>query len=328
VKSDWEVTASALAMRVDAGRAAAAGVSDSEVASSLNRFLLGQPVTSMRDGDELIPVMLRGPRELRRSAAALPGIQLGDTSDRVTLGQVADFELRNEYSSVAREDMVRTATVTARNVVFTPEDIIPHLSSKLNDIEQRLPPGHHLEVDGIVMESQEGQAALQANLPLCLVLMFLLLVAQFNSVKKSVLVFLTMPLIVIGAAIGLHVLRAEFGFMVILGLYSLAGIIVNNAIVLIDRIDIVRAEGGYFTDAVVAASKTRLRPIVMTTVTTVLGLMPLILNVDPLFYGMAATMAFGLMVGTVITLGFVPVVYSLMFSRGARSSVPARPGAT
>ena len=125
---------------------------------------------------------------------------------------------------------------------------------------------------------------------------------------------MTIPLLLVGAVLGLYAMSANFGFMVILGLYSLAGIIINNAIVLIDRIDIERGqEGADGYEAIISASVRRLRPIIMTTVTTILGLLPLILARDPLFYGMASVIAFGLLVGTILTLGVVPVLYRVFF---------------
>ena len=113
--------------------------------------------------------------------------------------------------------------------------------------------------------------------------------------------------------IGLLVMDAVFGFMVILGLLSLAGIIINNGIVLLDRVDSERAAGRDAYDAIVTAALSRFRPILMTTMTTVLGLLPLIISADPLFYGLACVIAFGLAVGTVLTLGVVPVFYALFF---------------
>jgi len=155
---------------------------------------------------------------------------------------------------------------------------------------------------------------LQANAPMCFIAIFVLLVALFNSVARPVLIFTTAPLVIIGAAAGIFIMNATFGFMEILGLYALAGIIMNNAIVLIDRCDIERAvpEQSDF-DAVINASVRRLRPILMTTATTILGLMPLIISRDALFYGMSSVIAFGLGVGTILTLGVTPVLYSLFF---------------
>ena len=141
----------------------------------------------------------------------------------------------------------------------------------------------------------------------------ILLVIQFNSYRKTAVIALTIPLSFIGAVIGLLVMGAPFGFMVILGLYSLAGIIVNNAIVLIDRIKIITDEGRSEYDAVIEACMTRLRPITMTTITTVAGLLPLILSKDPLFYGMANVLAFGLGIGTILTLCVVPSLYCAFY---------------
>ncbi|HSH49174.1 MAG TPA: efflux RND transporter permease subunit, partial [Halomonas sp.] len=182
---------------------------------------------------------------------------------------------------------------------------------------------HWIEFDGVVKDSAEGQAALQANLPLCIGLIFVLLVAQFNSYKRPLLIVITIPLIVVGVALGLLIARADFGFMVLLGIYSLAGIIINNAIVLIDRIDIERREiPNSDLDAIVRAASRRLRPILMSAITTVLGFLPLIIGRDPLFYGMAAAMAAGLFLGTVMSLGVVPVLYSYFFGIDTRRPTP------
>ena len=141
----------------------------------------------------------------------------------------------------------------------------------------------------------------------------ILLVWQFRSYRRTAIILLTIPLVLVGATGGLFLFQAKFGFMVILGLFSLAGIIINNAIVLIDRIEEERGQGSPVDKAVVDAATARFRPILITTLTTVLGLVPLIWSHDPLFYAMASAMAVGLAVGTVLTLGVVPVLYSLLF---------------
>ena len=145
-----------------------------------------------------------------------------------------------------------------------------------------------------------------------------------EACRRAGIILLTIPLSLIGAAIGLHVMRADFGFMVILGLFALFGIIINNAIVLVDRIDIERdisakANDGEedLTAAIIAASLRRFRPILMTTITTIFGLLPLVIARDVLFYGMASAIAFGLLVGTILTLGVVPVLYASLFGAGA-----------
>lgn len=151
----------------------------------------------------------------------------------------------------------------------------------------------------------------------------MLLVGQFNSFRKGGIILATIPLILIGGTIGLIVMNAPYGFMVLLGFFSLAGILINNGIVLVDRIQTEEKAGRDPLEAVVTACLARLRPIVMTTLTTVLGLIPLILFGGALFYGMASVIAFGLVLATVITLGFVPVMYTLLFGISTRQAVAA-----
>lgn len=236
------------------------------------------------------------------------------------LNQVAEVRLDSGYYRIDRENLVRTITVEGRNRHYTAEDMVPRVEPALRELEATLPPGHWIEFDGVVAESREGQAALQANLPLCLGLIFILLVGQFNSFKRPLVIVATIPLVIVGVALGLLATRANFGFMVLLGIYSLAGIIINNAIVLIDRIDIERADPTLSgRDAVIKAATRRLRPILMSAITTILGFLPLILGRDPLFYGMAAAMAFGLGIGTLMSLGVVPVLYTLFFGIATRA---------
>ena len=140
-----------------------------------------------------------------------------------------------------------------------------------------------------------------------------LLVGQFNSFRKGGIIVATIPLILIGGTVGLIVMGAPYGFMVLLGFFSLAGILINNGIVLIDRIQTEEAAGRQPLDAVVPACLAQLRPILTATLTTVLGLVPLILFGGALFYGMASVIAFGLVVATIFTLSFVPALYTLLF---------------
>jgi multidrug efflux pump len=150
-------------------------------------------------------------------------------------------------------------------------------------------------------------------LPHCGFLIVVLLIWQFNSFRRPFMIIFTLPLAFTGAFVGLLGFRAPFDFFGILGLLSLAGIIINNGIVLIDRIDIERNAGRDPYDAVVEATVSRFRPICMTTITTILGVMPLIISHDPVFYSLAIIIAAGLGFGTVLTLGVVPVLYSVLF---------------
>ena len=292
----------------------APGSPSDAIARTLSGYFSGRRVSQYREGDDIFPIVARARGEERADLDRVRslGVFASDGST-VPLFQVADFRIVSDYAVIQREDMTRTVTVEARPLGVSPEDMVPRIQGQIDQLSDSLAPGHSFEYDGIITDSAEGQAALAANVPLCLAVIVFLLVVQFNSFKRPIIILVTIPLIVAGAALGLNIMRADFGFMVILGLYSLAGIVINNAIVLIDRIDIEQRENpDDKSGAIVSASVRRLRPIIMTTVTTILGLLPLILARDPLFYGMSCVMAFGLAVGTVMTLGITPVLYSMM----------------
>lgn len=318
IRHSWEARIPSLAVEVDQAKARSAGLTSQDIARSLAGAIDGYHLSQFRDGDKIIPIMMRYAEAGRASVERLKSLTvypLSSPGAGVPLAQVADLKLASGYFRIDREDMVRTLTVEGRNLYFTAENMVARVSPALDDLEQRLPPGHWIEFDGVVKDSAEGQAALQANLPLCIGLIFVLLVAQFNSYKRPLLIIITIPLVIVGVALGLLIARADFGFMVLLGIYSLAGIIINNAIVLIDRIDIERRETpDSDLDAIIRAASRRLRPILMSAITTVLGFLPLIIGHDPLFYGMAAAMAAGLAVGTLMSLGVVPVLYSYFFA--------------
>ncbi|WP_431025268.1 efflux RND transporter permease subunit [Halomonas sp. H5] len=324
VRQSWEARIPSLRIAVDQTQARNAGITSEDIAQSLAGAIDGYRLSHYREGDDIIPVMLRYADQQRHSLerlASLTVYPLGEPGPGVPLNQVAEIRLDNGYYRIDRENLVRTITVEGRHDTLTAEDMVPRLEPALRELEAGLPPGHWIEFDGVVTESAEGQAALQANLPLCIGLIFVLLVAQFNSFKRPLVIIATIPLVIVGVALGLLASRADFGFMVLLGIYSLAGIIINNAIVLIDRIDIERQNpllSG--RDAVIRASARRLRPILMSAITTILGFLPLVLGRDPLFYGMAAAMAFGLGVGTIMSLGMVPVLYTLFFGIDTRKT--------
>lgn len=316
IKNDWENKITQVDVHIDQARAKRAGVTSADVARSLETFFSGNTVSEFREGDDLIPIIIRGQSENRDDISRIYGINVyaNERNVNVPLEQVADIAFSPQYARIARENLFRTVTVEAKNLYMTAEDMVPILQPEFDKIRAKLPPAHSIEFDGVVKDSKESQASLNANLPLCLAVVMFILIAQFNSLRRASIVILTVPLILIGAVIGLLTVQANFGFMVILGLYALAGIIVNNAIVLIDRVDIERQENDQQYDALVEACLRRLRPIVMSTVTTILGLLPLIISQDALFFGMASALAFGLAIGTLLTLGVVPVLYSLFFN--------------
>ncbi len=315
IRSNWETRIVKIAVKVDQQRARRAGVTSDDIAASISGGFDGMHVTEFREGDNVIPVIFRASSGERFNMDRVRTLNVYSSSRQtnVPLFQIADFAPVNQFSKIERENMFRTITVEAKSLVMTAEDLKTVVDPMLQELNASLPPAHHVEYDGVIADSADAQQALSSNVPMVIGIIILLLVAQFNSYRKPAIIVLTIPLMMIGASIGLLVTGSFFGFMVMLGLYSLAGIIINNAIVLIDRIEIEEATGKTPYDAVINACIMRLRPIVMTTITTVLGLLPLILSRDPLFYGMSNAMAFGLAVGTVLTLGVVPVLYGIFY---------------
>ena len=206
---------------------------------------------------------------------------------------------RNSSTAISR---------TARGISVTPcaDAVEPQIDAVVSELGQ----GFRWEWGGETESQTDAQAALFAFVPLCLLGVLICLVGQFNSVRKPIVILLTVPLAFTGVAIGLLVGNAYNSFMALLGMLSLVGIVVNNAIVMLEQIDIERREGREHYDAIVMACLARMRPILMTALTTILGMMPIILSRDPLFYDMAITIAFGLAFATVLTLGLAPVLYA------------------
>lgn len=322
VFQDWENPMPKLVVEIDQARARRAGVSSASVASALSAYFSGIGVSEYREGDDTFPIVLRAMSDERKTVERLRNLSVRTTSGEiVALEQVAGIGFDTDLAVVQRENLTRTITVEGRPLEMSPEDMAVIVAPRLEELQATLPAGHTVEFDGVVIDSVEGRSALLSNMPLCLALVLLLLVGQFNSLKRPLIILTTIPLLISGVALGLHLMHANFSFMVLLGVFALAGIIINNAIVLIDRIDIERAADDQDDfEAIINASTRRLRPIVMTTVTTVLGLLPLIIGHDALFYGMASIMASGLAVGTIMTLGVTPALYAVVFGLRAASS--------
>jgi len=315
IRTDWENRIIKLQVKVDQHRARRAGITSADIASALQGFFTGEVVTKYRESDDIIPVVLRAKDYERFNLDRLRTVSVfsNTSSLAIPLFQVADFVPINQYAKIQREDMFSTITVEASNTQMTAQDLQLIIDEKIQALKGDLPVNHRIEYDGVIEESAEAQQALGESMPMVIGLVLILLVIQFNSYRRALIIVLTIPLSIIGAVAGLLIMQAPFGFMVTLGIYSLAGIIINNGIVLIDRIDIERAEGVSDYQAIINSCLTRLRPIAMTTVTTIMGLFPLMMNSESMFFGMATVLAFGLGVGTILTLGVVPVLYASFF---------------
>ena len=237
------------------------------------------------------------------------------TGASVPLKQVANVELTFEPGIIERRDRDRTLSL---NVQLRPEataaEVAAVLVPWLEEAAADWPAGHSFEIGGETEESGDANASIAAELPMAGMLILLLLVWQFNSLRRPVIILATIPLGLVGVTFGLLVANSSFGFFTILGLISLSGIIINNAIVLLDRIAIeIRDFGRTEADAIMTACQQRMRPILLTTATTVLGMTPLLWGGTAMFKPMAITIIFGLAFATALTLLVVPVMYAMFF---------------
>ncbi|MEM7283297.1 MAG: efflux RND transporter permease subunit, partial [Pseudomonadota bacterium] len=292
------------------------GVSSDDVAYSLEASLSGIEMTQYREDDSLIPVTLRTVEADRESIQKLDGMTVyaQSSGQTVPLRQVADVRLTFEPGKIERRDRERTLTLQAQlDPATSAAEVNTVLIPQLEALADTWPKGYGFELGGESESSGDANAAIADKLPLALMSILLLLVIQFNSLRRPVIVLTTIPLGLIGVTIGLLLANSAFGFFTILGIISLAGIIINNAIVLLDRIKIQLADGDEHHQAIVNACIQRLRPIMLTTGTTVLGMMPLWWGGTAMFRPMAVTIIFGLLFATLLTLLVVPVMYSAFF---------------
>jgi multidrug efflux pump subunit AcrB len=312
IKQDWNNRVFTAMIDVDQNRARRAGVTSQDVADTLQFFIDGTTTTDYHQGNVQIPIVGRGVKAERDSPDSLPTLGIYSASgDSVPLNQVADLYFRGELDRIVRYNQERTITVSAKNQVLKASEIFAALKPTLD--EMKFPKNHYWAMGGELEDSATAMKSLVKWMLPCLAGIVFLLVWQFNSIRRAAIIILTMPLVLVGSVVGLLVMQADFGFMVILGLLALAGSIVNNGIVMIDKIEENRRDGQTPYDAVVNSALSRFRPILLSVATTMLGFTPLIINKDPLFYGMACIMFFGLGIGSAFTLNYVPALYSLFF---------------
>ena len=313
VEQDWENSVLKVNVVVDQNRARRAGVTSRDIASTLNTFVSGGAITDYREGDAVIPIVLRGSEDERNQLATLLALNVysSATGESVPLVQIADIQSRWEPYRVNRRNLERTVTVSAKHLHIGARPTLRR--DQAGDRHARSATGRTIGRSAASWRTRRRRGnGCSPTFPLPAFSSLLLLVWQFNSFRRAGIIMLTIPMAFLGAVIGLLVMGAPFGFMSLLGLLSLAGIITNNGIIMIDSTETSRRAGQTPYDAIISAALSRFQPIVMTTITTILGLLPLIVWHDPLFYSMAIVISFGVALGTVLTLGVVPVLYSLL----------------
>jgi multidrug efflux pump subunit AcrB len=324
VNFDWIEPARQVRIRVDQDEARSLGLSSQAVAAVLNTVISGNSVTQVRDDIYLVDVVVRANDEQRVSLTNLRTLQVPLPSGRtVPLNQFATFEYQQEYPLVWRRDRIPTLTVQADVMQGNlPETVIDALAPAVDTLAKSLPRAYHIVVGGTVEESQNSQASVIAVVPVMLLLMFTILMAQLQSFQRLFLVLSVAPLGLIGVVAALVLSRKPLGFVAILGILALIGMITKNAVILIGQIEAERARGKDVWRAAIDASSSRFRPIMLTAVSTVLGMIPIAPTV---FWGpMAFAIMGGLLVATILTLVFLPTLYVTWFRGNEQSKDPGR----
>ena len=289
-----------------------AGVERPDVATSMRGGFEGEPIAVFRDDDLLLPIIIRAEEAERTDVTSMNNLQVWSPAARraIPLRQVvSDFESRLRDPIIQRLNRKSTMTVHADPASGVASAVFTRIRPQVEALE--LPTGYELEWWGEYRDSARGRAGIAASLPAFLLAMVLIVIALFNSLRQPLVIWLTVPLALIGVTLGLLVTNQPFGFMATLGFLSLSGMLIKNAIVLIDEMEIQKSQGAAPYDAVVNAGVSRLRPVAMAALTTVLGMVPLL--GDAFFVSMAVTIIFGLLVATVLTMIVVPVLYTVFF---------------
>jgi multidrug efflux pump subunit AcrB len=322
VNFDWMEPAREVRIRIDQDEARLLGLSSQALASVLNTVMSGASITQVRDDIYLVDVIVRATDEQRVSLATLPTLQVPLPNGRtVPLSQFATFEYEQDYPLIWRRDRDPTLTVQADVARGTlPATVVEELSPEVDALAKSLPPSYSIAAGGTVEESAKSQASVVAMVPIMLLTMLTILMIELRSFQRLFLVLTVGPLGLIGVVAALLLSGKPLGFVAILGVLALLGIITKNAVILIGQIEAERSQGKEVWRAVVDASGARFRPIMLTAVSTVLGLIPIAPTV---FWGpMAFAIMGGLLVATVLTLVFLPTLYLTWF-RGKEEQLSA-----
>lgn len=317
IGDNWGARTKKLVVKIDQPRARRAGLTSQDVAVSLQTGLSGFETTQYREDDEIIPVTLRSVDADRQDVGKLESLNIFSqvTGQTVPLKQVADIEVVWQPAKILRRNRLKQVIVSAGILPnATAIAVFEAVRPWLDEQSTKWPVGYGYEFGGEWEASVEGNQSIGEKVPIAGLIIILLLVGQFNSLRRPAIILMTIPLGMVGVVIGLIVARSYMGFITFLGVIALAGIVINNAIVLIDRIKIEIDDNGLSPpNAIVEAARRRFRPILLTTCTTIGGMLPLWYGGGPMFEPMAVAIIFGLLFATLLTLVFVPVMYALLF---------------
>lgn len=311
-QTDWRGMVKTLRPVLAEAQARNAGIGRPAVAKLLQESFDGTMVGLFREGEDLLPIFSRPPDRERSDVAEIRNLQIWSprAGRNIPLGQIIEGqETAFENSIIMRKNRSRTITVKCNPRTGNASTALARVKEKIESIE--MPDGYRMEWGGELENSADAQGALAKTIPLFIFLMILVVIFLFNAFRQPLIIWLCVPLAIVGVTAGLLISGQPFGFMSLLGLLSLIGMLIKNAIVLIDEIDLEIREGKAPYDAIVDSGVSRLRPVMMAAATTVLGMIPLLF--DAFFVAMAVTIMAGLTFASILTLLVVPVLYSLFF---------------
>ena len=313
VHLDWNELAKVVRLEIDQNKARLIGVASQDLSNVLNSILTGFSITQYRERDKLIEVLARAEGAERRSLEDLSSINVPTQSGRwIPLSQIATVKYDFEEGLIWRRN--REPTITVQGDLIGPVQapvVSKQIDPQLDAIRAKLPPGYRIEMGGAIEESARGQASVNAVMPIMLLTVVTLLMLHLQSVQKTILVLLTAPLGLIGVTLFLLVFRVPFGFVAMLGVIALSGMIMRNSIILVDQIDQDLRAGHSPWEAVIESTVRRFRPILLTAAAAILAMIPLTRSN---FWGpMAVAIMGGLTVATILTLLFLPALYAAWF---------------
>lgn len=315
IRHGWRNQVSIVRPHLDEASARRSGISKQALDTALLINFSGQQVGVYREGSQLMPLVVRSPETERLNADSITDLQVwsADYNSYVPITQaISSFDTEWENPLIIRRDRKRMLSVMADPDLMSDETTDSVFRKVRTDIEAiPLPEGYTLEWGGAYELSTDAQNATFASIPMGYLAMFLITVFLFNTIRQPLAIWCTVPLALIGVVTGLLVLNTPFSFMGLLGLLSLSGMLIKNGIVLVEQIKLELEEGWEEHEAIFHASVSRLRPVCMAALTTMLGMIPLLF--DAFFKSMAVTIIFGLGFATVLTLVVLPVIYSLLY---------------
>lgn len=318
ITDDWGPKIQRLMVEIDPNKAQRVGLTNMEIAMALNTGLSGMKIDDFREEDKRIPIFMKDSYSAEHDIATIKAFNIysAATGQNVPLAQVADIQVDWQFAKFIRKDLKRTMTVGAYlQTGYNADDIFKAIDPWMKEQATSWPNGYEYNFGGEDEDTEENLNAIFANLPLAFFLIVMLLVMQFNSLRKATIILIAIPLGMIGVVAGWFIGGSFVSFFGILGVIALAGVVVNNAIILIDRIDVEVAENPDvdMRDAILLAVHNRFRPVLLTTLTTSLGMLPLYFGGGLLWEPLTLAIISGLLFATIITLFYVPVLYSVLY---------------